>query len=330
MCIQLTKKISQKAADSLRTAKKTITSISDFVDFKYLFDAANEKQSPLEAQTKDCQFNTVNVIEGTKLGPYIPSKYRIGTDNGVLDCTRVKKNRSASFGEGLIFSLQLLNTSNFSFSYRDFLLEISGKELFTEELFLSGASSLDEGHAKLKDFFNYFRDKSPLYKKIHRLLVAQRKAIIAAFGEEFASNIIDLFSLETAAEEIKDFTFFKKSYAKQFHEELDFPLKTSEDIYLSKFYVPLEFVSNIAHLYLSEDNLLKVYFRIENSFLGWYQKRKQVKPSYNLKIALSRVPTFDAFLNENLNAWLKSIISMAAFETKICNKIKTKILINQI
>jgi len=328
--IQLTKKLSQKAADRLRAARKTITALSAFADFKYLFEAANAEQSPPELQTKDCNFNTVNVIKGTKLGPYVPSEYRVGTDNAIVDCTRVNHARGASFPDGLIFSLQLLNTSNFSFSYRDFLLEISGSELFTEELFLSGASSLDEGHTKLKAFINYFRDKPALYQKVYRLLVAQRKTIVTAFGKEFATSIIDLFSLKTVAEELEDFTFFKKRYAKQFYEELAFPLKESKDLYLSKFYVPQEFVANVAHLYLSEDNLLKVYFSLENGFLGWYRERKHAKPSYNLETALRKAPAFDTFLKENLNGWLKSIISMANFEEKLCNKIKTKILISQI
>jgi len=197
-------------------------------------------------------------------------------------------------------------------------------------LFLSGASSLDEGHTKLKAFINYFRDKPALYQKVYRLLVAQRKTIVTAFGKEFATSIIDLFSLKTVAEELEDFTFFKKRYAKQFYEELAFPLKESKDLYLSKFYVPQEFVANVAHLYLSEDNLLKVYFSLENGFLGWYRERKHAKPSYNLETALRKAPAFDTFLKENLNGWLKSIISMANFEEKLCNKIKTKILISQI
>lgn len=330
MYIQLTKKINAEAAAKLRAARKTITALSSFADFKYLFEAANVEQSPPELQTKDCNFNTVKVIEGAMLGPYVPSEYRIGTDNDIVDCTRVNQARGASFPNGLIFSLQLLNTSNFSFSYRDFLLEISGSELFTEELFLSGASSLDEGHTKLKAFINYFRDKPDLYQKVYRLLVAQKKVIVTAFGEEFANSIIDLFSLKTPEEKIEDFTFYKKRYAKQFHGDLTFPLKESEDMYLSKFYLPQEFVSNVAHLYLSEDNLLKVYFSIENGFLGWYRERKAVKSSYSLEIALRKAPNFDAFLSENLKGWLKNIISMAAFEAAICSKIKTKILISQI
>lgn len=326
----MTKKISQKAADRLRTARKTINSISAFADFNYLFEAANTEQSPPELQTKDCKFNTVNVIEGTKLGPYIPSEYRIGTDNNIIDCTRIDKRRSSKFPKGLVFSLQLLNTSNFSYSYRDFLLEISGEELFTEELFFSGASALEDGHTKLKDFFNYFRDKESLYKKIYRLLVAKRKTLEKVISKEFADSIIDLFSLKTPVEELEDFVFYKKKYAKQFYAELAFPLKESKDIYLSKFYVPQEFVASVAHLYLSEDNLLKVYFNIEDCFLRWYRERKQVKNSYSLEIALSRAPAFDTFLAENLNAWLKSILSLAAFETKIYEKVKTKILMNDL
>jgi len=180
----------------------------------------------------------------------------------------------------------------------------------------------------IHEIARYFHDKRSLYEKIRALLLSQRQEFETTLNKAFTEDLLALFSVTGGEKKLPKFNIPAKNAAKHcltkrivkkncllLGNSYYYPKECLGAEYPSATTIELEF-------FLNTKNQL-----IINASCGWVSKDK------DQKTAIEEIKTseyFDKFLIETLAGFLQQLVALASFGNEIYEKVKTKILVENI
>lgn len=227
----------------------------------------------------------------------------------------------------MTLQLSLINLLGKNFEKADLLLIVGEKNHFSPlELQFGFLKDPLQSKESVLSFINYFYNRKELYFKVFATLLENKEKLKKYTTKPFLKALLSLFSVKDFKTEVPDFDIpaTKLKLAVRGAENFFEPVTSRKEIL--GFYNPGRGLIESVKLLLLEDNSLAIDFYFFDEMLS---KVGKILTKENLEIAKEN-PLFDKFIAENLNLWLKNILLLTAFEEKVYNKIRTKILLESI
>lgn len=241
--------------------------------------------------------------------------------NNSKNCTKIYSDK-AFFTIKPDFRIAL---PGFTVAHTGILLDITqGKEkaLFTFGPFFSNKDGAAPPTQKniIYEFIKIFYVRKNLYQEIYNLLLKEEAKFTASFGEKFVKDLILLFSASTKEANIPNFDFFNNKFgASLFCQKF-----TRNDLEWHGSYYSPDFYGGGKEFvwYVGRDNEFWVYSGKNTFITSWHH---------------SDIPPFTegladkyAFIDMRLNSIMKQMVAFANFGMKIYEKVKDRILLENI
>lgn len=257
------------------------------------------------------------------LGMFLPPAFETGEDAlGMyyVQPQAPKKEQELSFGVGAGLNWKFNSLSGISFFVTQ---NGTNKVLFQEGPFPNKGRHLYPYNQKrlILKMANFFYNKRPLYEKIHKSLLENKPELTALTNQEFTEDLTSLFSVKSAPTDLPTFliteavlktrkleTFWKKEPSTRLGSTTGY-LKETTDGYTNFYKLKVE-------VSLSSDKELS--FATAEAY------------NYNTPRVEETYPEMRAMLLANTNAFLQQLVASANFAAEIYEKIKTKILLENI
>lgn len=257
------------------------------------------------------------------LGTFLSPAFELGEDALGMEYLKKqtpKKEEELSFGVGAGLNWKVASLSGISF----FVTQAGTNKV----LFLEGPYPNKERHLfpytqkrLIFKLANYFYNRRPLYEKIYKSLLENKIELTALTNQEFAEDLTLLFSVKSAPSAIPDFLIaaenLKTRALKDFWKKEARTMLGSISCYLKK-----------------EENGYKTFFRLKievnlnkNNGLSFVTAEAL---NYVTPKAEEIYSSMEEVLLANTNAFLQQIVASTNFAAEIYEKVKTKILLENI
>lgn len=319
--LRIVKAITPEAAERIRYYATLEKKLKTLADGKFLCQALEPTES--ERQRKPGLLEEEPLVEN--LGPFKYPKYEFGQYFTALTYKRtpsykVIKNLDFHCGRrfgGRNVALEVIDRikERQDFSIGQFCYVEPGKDYAA-----SGGN--------IHELARYFHDKRPLYKKIRALLLTQRQAFETTLNKAFVEALLALFSVTGVEKQLPEFNIPAKNVAQRFLAKRIVKknwLFLGNSYYYPKACLGAEYPPATTielEFFLDGKNQL-----IINASCGWVSNDKDQKS------ALEEINTskyFDKFLTATLTGFLQQLVALARFGNEIYEKVKTKILVENI
>lgn len=325
MLVRFVKQINSADFVRITSALTKLEDISSILNQDFL--AASLKLGTARIKNKDEGM----VFNKRSIGPFVNTKYTMSQVAAGVACEREypeetdRPRKFAAFAElewanDRIASIGDINDLYFAIDGAQ-----DGTEVFTMGTFVRRCSTGDNQIFNLASFF--YRRRA-LYENTYKVLLANKNRLEKITNSVFADNFLTLFSVRAKQEKVENFIIPKANLTVEVSADSNNPYQEALPARKNISYCVHPHNLSIHNVKLSfeEPTLLTVEFTISDYFhnehlIDWTKK--------NTKTSL--VPTiFEEFINEHLNPWLKNLVLLSIFQTKIYEKVKTKLLITQI
>ena len=187
---------------------------------------------------------------------------------------------------------------------------------------------------QLEELINFFYDKKALYKKSSKFLEKNKKLLATLLGAHFLEDLLALFSAKWATKNIPNFNFPSENLEKF----LIIQWKNYDDLgnkeeHIGTFYKTSSSKTSLRggikslQLLLNDQDKLTVDIVLDDSYITLM--RLNSLTSKNVADFI-QAKEYKNIINENLNTWLKTLVCLANFATAIYEKIKLKLLLENI
>jgi len=323
-----------KPADILRlTEARTKTeAFSNALNLNFLYEALNlPTRVPLKVENSTFSPYDRALLTKTLDNMSAPTYWFVQTFKE-YGYKILEKVGFSDYKHNMTLHLALINlgkeASAKAFAKADVLLTLGEKNHYTPlELKLGFLSDPLQNKESSLAFSNYFYNRQELYFKVFETLLKNKASLEKATTKPFVKALLSLFS-------VKDFSFEVPSFYIPVATKTKLAVRGVEDFFepvgsrrkLLGFYNPGRGFIEQVKLLLLDNNELAIDFYT-------FDEMVTEKGESLTEAALATIkekPQFDAFIKENLNAWLENLMLLTDFETKLFNKIKTKILLENL
>jgi len=257
------------------------------------------------------------------LGMFLPSAFETGEDAlGMyyVQPQALKKEEELSFGVGAALNWKFNSLSGISFFVTQ---DGTNKVLFCEGPYPNKGRHLYPYNQKrlLLKLANYFYNKRPLYEKIYKNLLENKAELTALTNREFTEDLTLLFSVKSVPVVIPTFSITEEA------------LKTRTLEAFWKKEPSTRLGSTSGYLKATTDGYTNFYeLKVEVSL----NEKKELSfataeaYNYNTPRAEETYPDMRTMLLANTEAFLQQLVASADFAAEIYEKVKTKILLENI
>lgn len=203
----------------------------------------------------------------------------------------------------------------------DILLELGEKERFLPLRFMLGdLNNFSQRKNNPQRFVDFFYNRKDLYAEIREILSQNRKIIRKYTTDEFTNDLLELFSIKDALpgiEDIRDFSISPEPCSKKMIIDpiISHSYEMEERKAIGFYDNGGSFAHSVKIIILNDKELAIDFYSIVNE----PDKKKIMKN-----------PIYSKIIDEKLNKWLKNMELLVSFEEKLYEKIRTKILLENI
>jgi hypothetical protein len=178
---------------------------------------------------------------------------------------------------------------------------------------------------------SYFCNRLPLYKQIHDILIFNQQGYEKALGKAFTEDLISLFSAETAEKETNKIkvphTNIKKELLSSYSGKDKEPKKL-----ISLLYSGLENhkEKGITGHYDTGNIKIEIFLRGENKLVINATLLFPLEDFDQTLEKAARDKIFNFAVNFRVEEWLRQYVFMASFGMKLLEKVKTKLLLENV
>lgn len=327
MILKYIKQLNLADAERLRRARKKIALLDNLPDAKYLCEAATAYKE--------------GKASGKTIGLAAPLSFALGKfTRPQYEIVKTKEEygfrKTAKDSQDVAESLKLVLGQTNNWPGITLLLEQYG-----DPLFLLGPFCAEKGvknlHALLFPLYvkengviceiaSFFNNRREIYEKIGSVLAEEAEKISEALGREFLEDLIALFSVSKEEERLLDFSITPVPMEKHLWPEES---KEVGALFIQKSM--LYPAGRCGSDWFNPDVASTVWLNVKNQLvIDTSMICGNVSWNHENIEEVVQEEAFLAFVNKEINELLKQTVAMANFGTKIYEKVKTKILLENI
>lgn len=327
MIIKHIKQLNLADAERLRGARKKLALLDNLPDAKYLCEAATAyKEGGASGKTTD-----LAAPLSFALGKFARPQYEI-----VKTKEEYGFRKTAKDNQDVAESLKLVLGQTNNWPGITLLLEQYGDPLFLLGPFCA-EKHVKNLHALLFPLYgkesgviceiaSFFNNRREIYEKIGSVLMAETEEISEALGKEFFGDLLGLFSVSEEDKKQLDFSITPVPMEKHLWVE---QAKEAGALFIQKSM--LYPAGRCGSDWFNPDVASTVWLNVQNQLIiDTSMICGNVSWNHENIEEVAQEEAFLAFVSEEINELLKQTVAMANFGTKIYEKVKTKILLENI
>lgn len=332
MIVRYIKTMKPEDISRLMEARTKMEAFSTALNLNFLYEALNlPTRVPLKVENSI--FSPYDrTLLNEKLGNMSSPTYWFVQTFKEMGYKILEKVGFSDYKHDMTLHLALINlggeASAKAFAKADILLTLGEKNHYSPLEFKLGflSNPLQNKESGLA-FINYFYNRKELYLKVFEVLLKNKAQLEKYTTKPFIKSLISLFSVKDFSSDAPGFYIpiaTKTKLAVMGAEAFFEPAGSRRK--LLGFYNPGRgFIEHVKLLLLDNNELAIDFYTFDEMATEKGESLTQAALD-----TIKEKPLFEAFINENLNLWLENIMLLTDFETKLFNKIKTKILINNL
>jgi hypothetical protein len=314
--LRVKKQLSSKDAERIKSNSKKTDFLLQLNDGNFLCEDILSKRIAWE-KTTDC----IKILVYKNVGPIKTEAYELAIKNGSEEYSKVSRNYQRNDKNN--FRIILIR-NNVGAPNTNILINVDSPDVDKNEFDFVPREKPKENIFSLA---TYFYNKFEAYQKISEILLTEKIKLYENMGKVYTDDLISLFSVEKESEATKDYTIPLRNIAVKTEDNNDNKIyEQVEEIYEDTIEIEntrvqisqaCEFLftnsSEKSRIYLSLDEANILYLECPLAFIN-----------------SQKIDKLTDFINKQLNAWLKDFEKRANFGLSIYEKLKTKILVDNI
>lgn len=329
MLLQYIKKIAPEDMASLRLAKEGIRLLTKLDGSSFLCEDLETCSGERGSKIKELYKKTKIVKE---LSSFVEPEYEFNLErNSIFNYDIFYQKATKKEAEHPHF-FRCGEQQNYPPGVAIVLTEGARKHLFALGPFEKGA----EGIAFLQEptileIAGYFCNRLPLYKQIHAILLFDRQGYEKAFGRAFTEDLIALFSAEAPTEELSKIKIPQTNLRKELLSSYSGKDKEPKKL-ISLLYTGLENHNEkgITGRYDTGNIKINIFLRGETKLVINAALQFPLEDFSQTLETAARDKNFNFTVNFQVENWLRQYVFMTNFAMKIFEKVKTKMLLENI
>jgi hypothetical protein len=321
MLVRFIKKIKTTDFARITSALSKMEEISSILTQDFLFASLKLGTTLIKNKDEGTIFNRRGI------GPFINTKYTIAEIAAGIACDREypdETDRPRKFATfvGIDWVKDPLDNIN------DIYFTVDGNQEGTEVFFMGDFVRRCPSTNQIFNLASFFYRRRALYENIHKVLLTNKNRLEKITNSVFADNFTTLFSVKDKIEKVENFVVPKNNLDVEVSADSNNPYQAglSEVKNISYCIHPVHLSIQNVKLSFNKPDFLTIEFTLSDYFRDealrtWTEK--------NIK-ATTGQPILNEFIDKHLNNWLKNLVLLSIFQTKIYEKVKTKLLITQI
>lgn len=324
MLVRFVKKINSTDFVRITAALSKIEEISRILGQDFL--AASLKLGTTISKNKDGGM----IFNRRSIGPFINTKYTMAEVKAGIACDREYPEETDRPRKFTTFAELEWVKDHFDDigDINDVYFTVDGNQDGTEVFFMGDFLRRCPDGNQIFNLASFFYRRRVLYENIHKVLLTNKNRLGKFTNSVFADNFVSLFSVKAKLEKVENFSLSEANFAVEVSADSNNPYqKNLSDIKNISYCIhPNNLSIQNVKLSLDEPDFLTVEFTLSDYFRDealrtWTEK--------NIK-ATTGQPILNEFIAQHLNNWLKNLVLLSIFQTKIYEKVKTKLLITKI
>lgn len=332
MLVRFIKQIKPEDFARITTALNKMEEISSILNQAFL--VASLKLGTTISKNKDGGM----IFNKRSIGPFVNTKYTMAEADAGVACDREYPEETDRPRKFTAFAELEWVKDSFADSgdIKDVYFTVDGNQDGTEVFFMGDFLRRCPTGNQIFNLASFFYRRRALYENIYKVLVANKNRLEKFTNSVFADNFTTLFSVKAKLEKVENFIIPKANITVKVSADSNNPYQKnlSEVKNISYCLHPNNISIQNVKLSFDKPDLLTLEFTLSDYFrgeqltlrsfdpaLGWTKKDKEETASR---------PIFEDFNDQHLNAWLKNLVLLSIFQTKIYQAVKTKLLITQI
>jgi hypothetical protein len=321
MLVRFVKQIKPEDFVRITAALTKMEEISSILTQAFLF--ASLKLGTALVKNKD--EGTIFARRG--IGPFVNTKYAIAEVAAGVACDREypdETDRPRKFATfvGLDWVRDQLDAIN------DIYFTVDGNQEGTEVFTMGDFVRRCSRDNQIFNLASFFYRRRTLYENTYKVLLANKNRLEKITNSVFADNFITLFSVKAKLEKVENFPIPKANFKVEVSADSNNPYQEnlSEIKNISYCLHPVNLSIQNVKLSFDKPDFLTLEFTLSDYFRD---EALRTWTEENIKNTAGQ-PIFNKFIDQHLNNWLKNLVLLSIFQTKIYEKVKTKLLITQI
>jgi len=310
MLLRLVRKISEKDAERLRTAKAKEKLIFNLKDAGFLL----EDLEPYWAKIAKVFGKEGENLQ--TLGSFPQPKYGLQEEDSKIFYQRLKQQKAfkmldlsyGTFNSGVFIKVREKLGRHILFELGPFF----PKNRYENKFNWDGV---------IRDLAIYFYNRRSSYEALHEYFLKNKKGLSELFGQPFVEDLFLLFSV-TSKKKVPNFKGVEKTTGVKILKKTGHN-KNYAFVGFAHFY-PKHFKPNRLDYYRLESVENELFLNSKNQLLI---KAKTRQPTL---IGEEEKLEFEAFVAKNLNTWLQQTIAVIDFGAAIYEKVKARIFVENI
>lgn len=324
MLVRFVKQIASTDFARLTTALTKLEDISSILNQDFL--AASLKLGTTSSKNKDGGM----IFNRRSIGPFVNTKYTMAEVEAGVACDREYPDETDRPRKFTTFTELEWVKDHFDDigDINDIYFTVDGNQGGMEVFFMGDFLRRCPAGNQIFNLVSFFYRRRALYENIHKVLLTNKNRLGKFTNSVFADNFVSLFSVKAKLEKVENFNIPEANFAVEVSADSNNPYQEnlSEVKNISYCLHPNDLSIQNVKLSFYKPNFLTLEFTLSDYFRdealrAWTEK--------NIK-AITGQPILNEFIDQHLNAWLKNLVLLSIFQTKIYEKVKTKLLITQI
>lgn len=313
MWLRIRKQLSSDAGKRIRANYKKTEFLLQLKDGNFLWEASLAKKISWEKSSAG-----IKILVYENVGPIKTAAYELAIKRGAEEYSKVSRNYQSNTKNN--FRIILLR-NDIGSPNTNISINLDSPDVDKNEFDFAPS---ENSAANIFSMATYFYNKFEVYERIYKVLLTEKIKLYENIGKAYTDALIDLFSIEKEAGAIKDYNIpLKNLPAKtsdnKIVEQVEEIFEDTIELETTRLQIgqACEFLfvgsSEKSRIYLSLDAANILYLECPLAF-----------------ISAEKINKLTSFIDKQLEAWLKALEERANFGLSICEKVRTKILVDNI
>ena len=311
MWLRIRKQLSTETGKRIRANCKKTEFLSQLKDGNFLWEASLAKKIVWEKASAG-----IKILVYTNVGPIKTAAYGLTINKGAEEYSKVFRDCQSAAKNN--FRIILLRngvgaaTTNIS-------INIASPDVDNNEFDFAPS---ENSEANIFSLATYFYNKFEVYKRTYEVLLAEKIKLCENLGKAYTDALIALFSVEKASEAAKTYALPLKNIALKTKNN-----KTGsqvEELFTDTIEIEatrLQLGNAGEFLFVGSSEKSRIYLSLDEANILYLECPIAF-------ISAEKINKLTSFIRDQLEAWLKAFEERANFGLSICEKVKTKILVD--
>lgn len=313
MWLRVRKQLSSEAAARIRVNCKKTEFLCQLKDGNFLWEASLAKKIVWEKASAG-----IKILIYENVGPIVTAAYELAIKRGAEEYSAVFRNCPSNAKNN--FRIILLR-NGVEASTTNISINIDSPAVDKNEFdFAPGENS----EANIFALATYFYNKFEVYARIYEILLAEKINLYKNIGRAYTDALIDLFSVEKAPETAKTYAIpLKNLPAKTSDKKI---VEQVEEIYGDMLDIEathLQIGQACEFLFEGSSEKSRIYLALDVANILYLECPIAF-------ISAEKINKLTNFIQDQLGAWLEALEERTNFGLSLCEKVKTKILVDNI